>query len=129
MKKLLTIVWLAYVCLIGFTSTAWAVKPTEAVLFHCGCEASDEGTAEATSDLVWHEIIVSSNSNGHRKHMVNDEENCTYVDELSVTTDNYLFRDSNDKQDQANSPPLNGVDACEVGVSCPVDGTSCSQAL
>jgi len=129
MKKLLAIAPLACVGLIGLSASALADKPTEAVLFHCGCEATDEGTAEAASDLVWHEIIVNYKSNGHRKHLVDDEENCTYQDENYVTQDNYLFRDSNDKQDQNNSSPLNGVDLCEIGVDCPVDGDSCSQDL
>ena len=125
MKKLTIAVALACTGLVGLSSSAWAEKPTEDLLYHCGCESSGDGTAEATSGLVWHEIIVSSNSKGHRKHLEEDEENCTYVDESQVTQDNFLQRGFNDVQDDGNEPALDGVDTCEDGVDCPTDGDSC----
>lgn len=125
MKKLSLAISLACMGLVGVSGNVLADKPTEALLYHCGCEAFDEGDVGATSDLVWKEIIVSSKSKGHRRHLADDEENCTYEDEFYVTQDNFLTRGFNDLQDEGNDPALLGVDTCESGVDCPTAGDSC----
>ena len=112
MKNLLVVVALVCMCLIGFSGTAWADKPTEAVVYHCGCEVTDDGLVTADADLVWKGLIVSSNSKGHRKHQEDDVETCTFDDDIGPTFDD-ITRGFDDCQDESNDPSLSGVSDCD----------------
>ena len=103
------------------STTAIAGKPEEALIYHCGCSASNEFTVEAGSELRWKLLIVNANSKGHQNHQIGDIENCTYFDQESVEQENQLVRGSNDCE---VGDLLTGVSTCE---SEPVAGDTCAQ--
>lgn len=107
--------------LIGVSATAVATKPTEAQIYHCGCQSHDDGTSSAGADLRWNLITVSPRSRGHRQHEDGDIETCTYLDEFSIEQEVDLERDSDDCEVMGS---VIGVLPCDPA---PVEGAECEK--
>lgn len=111
--------------LVGISATVVAEKPTEAQIYHCGCVATDENTVDATSDLKWQLLTISTKSKGHRKHEEGDTEDCTYLGVGEVEQPNPLDRASDDCE---VGDFLVGVATCDAdgAPSTPTVGDSCA---
>jgi hypothetical protein len=101
--------------------TAIAAKPTEALIYHCGCEYSEE----AGSELLWGSLIVNSKSRGHRSHEAGDVETCTYVDQNFIEQETELVRGFDDCEE---GDLLTGVATCDTegATQTPIVGESCA---
>ena len=122
MKKISVV--LTGMMFIGVSATAVATKPTEAQIYHCGCQSHDDGTSSAGADLRWNLITVSPRSRGHRKHKYMDIETCTYLDESNIEQEVDLERGFDDCEVFGS---VTGVSACEDPV--PVEGAECEDQI
>jgi len=126
MKKL-SILLIGLMLLVLATPTL-AAKPTEAGIYHCGCVALDEKSAEATAELQWSLLIINSKSRGHRMHQMGDTETCTYLDIDEIEQEIELDRSSRDCEVDTL---LVGVDQCDAGTdfgdvfATPTPGATC----
>ena len=99
MKKFSLILMMVCMGLIGFSSTAWAVKPTETLIAHCGCNFDGDA-------MEWQIITVNPKSRGHQNHEVDDTEECRDPDGLNPV---FLDRDFDDCELLGQLP---GLEAC-----------------
>lgn len=112
---------LSFLLLASISFNSQADKPVEALIYHCGCVASNEFTEEANTGLLWELLIVNSNSKGHQNHTIGQQKTCTYFDKDSVEQESELVRGFNDCE---VGDFLTGVSTCETE---PVTGESCEQ--
>jgi hypothetical protein len=116
--------------LVCISATALAEKPPKADVWHCGCVAEDEYTANATAHLRWKLLSVKPNATGHENHLYGDVEDCYYYDENSILQFYEKLRDWDDCEDTGAN--LMDLGQCDGGddrpPSDPTAGNTCEQA-
>lgn len=109
--------------LVCISTSAVAAKPTEAMIYHCGCVANNEFSEEASADLRWSLLVVHAKSKGHQNHALGDTETCFFEDDIAQQ-EVELARGFDDCE---VDDLLEGVATCDTegATQTPVAGESC----
>jgi hypothetical protein len=122
MKKLFIV--LISVLLLVIAGPSLAAKPSPKSILHCGCVLDEFGAVGV--DMVYHEIEVSGNSGGHKRHLVTTTDDCgtgvyEEVEPFAEITQEWMRTG----KDCLISGTDNNIELCEEFLEVPYEGLSC----